>query len=246
MKILHLLTKIVTIIVLSSSMIYSANITSINLVSESWENATNKDGTGFYWDLAKLVFSESNITVKHKIAPYARAVSLTKSGKMDAWVGSYIDEQDFAIYPKYNIDADKVYSISKKGTLKGSGEASIKDKKVAWVRGYDYDGYLKTPVKKVEVTDRSAGIKMVLAGRADALLDAKEEIESGLKEAKLKKSDFTIQKIMELKTFIAFGSSAKGKELAKIWDTNVEKLIKSGKLKKFYEKHKYTSYPYKK
>jgi len=83
-------------------------ITFIRLVSEEWEGATNKDGTGFYWDIARAVYEPLDIKVQYQVAPYARGVSDVETGKADAWVGSYENEAEFAVYPVHALDADNV------------------------------------------------------------------------------------------------------------------------------------------
>ena len=84
--------------------------------------------------------------------PYKRTVEQVRKQKGDAWLGSYANEVDFAIYPKWHYDTDNVVAFFKKKAVnKWSGEASLKGKKVGWLRGYAFDDYFKVKVKKREL-----------------------------------------------------------------------------------------------
>lgn len=220
-----------------------AEIKNIVAVSEEWENGTNADGSGFYWELLDLVYGKDGISVEKRVMPYERAVNMVKSDKADLWVGSYAEEEEFALYPSHEMDADIVVAVFKKGHLDISkGESGIEGKRVGWIRGYDYDSYLKVPVEANELKNRAGGIKMVASDRLDAFLDAKTEIELEIKNSNIDTSNLDIAELLKLKLFMAFSNTEKGKELAKIWDARLQELHESGELKAFYDKNGYTSY----
>ena len=241
---LHKSIKVVLILLLLNSIAICKNNETISIVSESWEDATNEDGTGFYWDLTRLVFGKSNIEVKHKIYPYKRGVSLTRKGVVDGWIGSYKNEQDFAISPERHIDEDHVYCLCKKENFTGDTLALLKNKKVAWMKGYNYEKYIHVPMDEYHITDRISGIKMLKTDRIDGILDAKPELECALKRGKFNTNNFTTIKIVELKLYMAFANTKSGRRLAQIWDKNIQLLIDSGELKAFYEKYDYSDYPF--
>ena len=86
----------------------------IFIVSESWEDLTNKDGSGLYFDLARMIYEPTGVSVKIKIYPYNRSSMMVEKKRADVWLGSYIDEEDYAIYPKYYFDHDIVTAMYKK------------------------------------------------------------------------------------------------------------------------------------
>lgn len=220
-----------------------AEVKHVMAVSEEWEDGTNADGSGFYWDLLKLVYEPMGISVETATMPYARAVKMVELNKADLWVGSYASEEDFALYPRSAFDADIVTGIYQKGSLDATqGQKSLEGKKVGWIRGYDYDQYLDVKVTYEEVKNRKSAILMIQKGRLDVLLDAKTEIENTIKNENIDMADLESTKLLELKLYMAYSSGDKGKKLANIWDDRMKALHENGELKTFYQKHEYTDY----
>lgn len=83
----------------------------IHLVSEEWLDYTNADGTGVAWDVLRKVFEPAGVKVVTQSAPYSRAVGLVKRGEADAWVGSYKEENDDNLYPRWHFDMDHIYAL---------------------------------------------------------------------------------------------------------------------------------------
>jgi len=218
-------------------------IKNVVAASEEWEKGTNADGSGFYWELLDLIYGAKGIKVDKNVMPYERAVNMVKAGKADLWVGSYANEEEFPIYPQYPMDADIVAAVYKKDKIDLSkGQEALKDKKVGWIRGYSYDSYLDVPVKVTKLDGRASGIKMVIADRLDAFLDAKHDIELELQKGEIDRSGIDVKEILQLKLYMAFANNDKGRELAQIWDSRLKELHDSGELKKFYDKYGYARY----
>ena len=176
--------------------------------------------------------------------PYKRTVEQVRKQKGDAWLGSYANEVDFAIYPKWHYDTDNVVAFFKKKAVnKWSGEASLKGKKVGWLRGYAFDDYFKVKVKKRELNSRESALRMLRKGRIDFFVDADVEINNVIRKQKFDKSGYRMETILTLNLYLAFANTSRGKKLAEIWDQRIMELHNSGKLKVLYEKSEYTSYP---
>jgi len=225
------------ILTLLAIQLYAIEITKVVGISEAWKGATEKNCKGLYWEVATAVFELNNIKLECKLAPYARGVKLVEKEKVDFWVGSYKDEETFPYYPEIAIDADNVSILYDTTKQKFSKIEDIKNKKVAWIRDYDYQEYIDIPMKIREIKDKKSGIKMVLLGRVDFLMDDKIELVNALKNIKLKKKDLKIKTFMELKTYMAFAKNKRGKELVKLWDKNMKILNKSGKLEEIYNRY---------
>lgn len=219
----------------------------IVIVSEEWEEATNADGTGFYWDVIKKVFEPAGYTVKTETMPYARSVNAVEKGQAHAWVASYINETDWAVYPAVNLDADQVAGVFKKGALDpAKGAAALDGKNVGWIKGYGYDEYLDVPVTMQEVTSRDSGMKMVERDRMDVFLDAKHELKAELEKGEVDAAALEMADFLELKTYLAFQNSDLGRKLAQVWDERMKELHASGELKALYSGAAYTEvYPFK-
>jgi polar amino acid transport system substrate-binding protein len=224
----------------------------ITVASEEWENNTNKNGTGLYWDIIRKVYELENIKLKIRLVPYARSVHMVKVKKADAWAASYIDEETFALYPKWHFDADIVSALFQKARFPDwKGVQSLANKTVGWVRGYDYDQYIDVKMNIDELNSRDSALAMLQKNRIDVLLDALVEIQNELKKKdKLKKLDFNInnyqiEQLLQLNLYLAFVKNERGKQLMAIWDKNFPVLLKKGYIKKLYEKYKLARYPFK-
>jgi len=231
-----------------STLFGQQSVINILLVSEEYEDATNADGSGLYWDIIRAVYERAGVRVDYKIMPYARGVREVESHQADAWVASYLGETDFAVYPKIAFDRDIVSAVFKKNRYNtSSGLSILKNKHVGWIRGYEYKKYLDVSVIETEINSRKSGILMVLNDRLDFFLDAACEIENEFQKGYLDQSLFDIMTVTELKLYIAFAGSPKGRKLAEIWDKRMAVLHDSGELKRIFGKHQdYTTfYPFK-
>jgi polar amino acid transport system substrate-binding protein len=216
---------------------YSEKIDSINIATEEWEDCTNSDLTGLYFDIIRAVYDPEKIKLNAKILPYARSVEEVKSKKADAFIGSYINEVKSVLYPKWHFSADDVEACFLAGSGKSwAGEKTLAGKKVAWLREYNYDKYLAPALSPVIVDKRENAINLLLKNRIDYYLDAKSDIEATIEEMGLDRKKFDIRLIKYLNLYVCFADTPKGKSLRTIWDKNMEKLIKSGMLKPIFEK----------
>ena len=80
----------------------------IILASEERSNATNKDGTGLYWDIFRAVFGSVGIKTKMIIRSYDGSVSLVKQQKADAAVGICPDAIRGTVFSKYPLISKKM------------------------------------------------------------------------------------------------------------------------------------------
>ncbi len=127
------------------------NPTEIIMASEEWSNATNRDGTGLYWDIFRAVYEPVGVKTKFIIQTYNRSVKLVKKNRVDAAVGIYPDRVRGTLFSQYPFVKDYVLVLFKKNRLnQWNGLESLQNKKVAWIKGYSFDDYLELPVIKRE------------------------------------------------------------------------------------------------
>lgn len=213
-------------------------------LSEHFQDATNPDGSGLYWELIRKVYGEDSIKLDYELVPYQRAVMATRNKRADFWVASYQNEQEFAIYPRYAFDVDDVSALYQKNRLDGKlNIQSLTQNRVAWIRGYAYDKYLHVPMQKILINKRESVPKMLQSGRIDFFLDDQSEMEIAFSRQQLESAKLTHSPLFQLKLYLAFQNSERGKKLAEIWDRNFLKLHQDGRLKKLYDRYRdYTLY----
>jgi polar amino acid transport system substrate-binding protein len=191
-----------------------------------------------YFDIIRAVFEPEGVKVSRQLMPYARAVETVQTKKADAVVGTYADEVDGAVYPKWHFSADDVSALTLKGgAVKITGEKSLQGKRVAWLRGYDYDDYIEQKMTVTVLDKRDNAINMLLRKRIDVFLDNPADTTATIEEMKLDMAKFDLKVIKYLDLYLAFAGTDKGRALAKIWDKNFKKLLDSGKLKVMFKKY---------
>lgn len=204
----------------------------VRLASERWEDYTNADGTGIAWDILRKVFEPAGVKVLVSSVPYSRAIGLVKRGEADAWVGSYHEESDDNIYPRWHFDSDHIYALSLASKPVPTPE-NLGQFKLSWVRGYDYQRYLPNIGNDYREVQRREGILLMLErGRVDFYIDAQTEVEYVLDQAKEEERDqFRSTHIAELPLYLAFGKTDQGRALKELFDRRMDKLVADGELR---------------
>ena len=211
--------------------------TEIILASEEWTNATNRDGTGLYWDIFRAVYEPVGIKTKFIIRSYKGSVSLVKKEKADAAVGIYPDVIPGALFSKYPFVKDYVLVLFKKHKLiQWNGQESLKNKIVAWMKGYSYDEYLEVPVLKKEYTLRTRILRRLDNDQIDFFMDTRNDMESVLNKGIIDITRYTVETVLELERYLVFANNEKGKEFKKIYDDRFPYLVRSGEIEKLFAK----------
>ncbi|MFK3947452.1 substrate-binding periplasmic protein [Pseudomonas fulva] len=213
----------------------------IRLVSEEWVDYTNADGTGVAWDVMRKVFQPAGIGVVPQSAPYSRAIGLVKRGEADAWVGSYKDESEDNLYPRWHFDVDHIYALGL-ASKPAPTLATIGDYRLAWVRGYAYGKYLPRVREYREIQRREGILPMLEHDRVDFYVDAMTEVDYVIGQSS-QPDRFRRTHVVELPMYLAFARSQRGEALRDVFDKRMAELVRSGELKPIFERWK-QPYPF--
>jgi polar amino acid transport system substrate-binding protein len=212
-------------------------LTEIMMASEEWTNATNRDGTGLYWDILRAVYEPLGIKTKFVIRPYNGSVKLVTKNRVDVAVGIYPDLIKGAHFSQFPIVKDYVLVLFKKNRIKAwNGQKSMQYQKVAWIQGYAYDDYLEVPVEKSEFKDRDNILRQLDDDQVDFFMDTRNDLESVLNRGIVDVSHYAVETVLELDRFLVFADSRKGKKLKKIFDHRFPDLVKSGEIERLIVK----------
>jgi polar amino acid transport system substrate-binding protein len=213
------------------------NPTEIIMASEEWTNATNRDGTGLYWDILRAVFEPVGIKTKFIIQSYDGSVRLVKKNRVDAAVGIYPEPIQGTLFSQYPLIKDYVLVLFKKNKLRQwNGQESLQNKNVAWIKGYAYDEYLEVPVIKREFDNRDHILRRLDDDQVDFFLDTRNDMESVLNRGIVEVSRYTVETILELDRYLVFADSRRGRQLRKIFDYRFPRLVKSGEIERLFTK----------
>ena len=209
----------------------------IVLASQEWANATNKDGTGLYWDIFRAVYEPVGIKTKFIIRSYKGSVSLVRKNQADAAVGIHPEKIQGALSSRYPFVKDYVLVLFEKTKLyQWNGQETLEDKKVGWIKGYSFDEYLEVPVIKREFAKRENILRRLDKDQIDFYMDTRNDVESVLNKGIIDVTRYTVETVLELERYLLFANNKKGKELKKIFDDRFPDLVKSGEIEKLLAK----------
>jgi len=245
---LSALTALLSIVTVPA---WSQSIKSIKLATEEWEDNTNADGSGSFFEIIEATFAMSDIKMEFVIVPYERSVEMTRNGEVDAWVAAYDEEEDFALFPEWHFDADIVTAVYKTSRFPDfDGIDSLNGKIVSWIRGYAYDEYIEEDMQVYRLDKRTSAMEMLVRDRIDIYLDAQAEIGVMTEDPdfnqkiKFNPDSYEFHEILRLKLFLAFSDTPRSRELIKIWDENFPKLLESGEVQRIYNEYEVETYPF--
>ena len=213
-------------------------IKTINVVAPLWEDYTNKDGTGMYWDIISSIYSNEDIKLKPSTVPWNRAMKMvTKYQTYNAIVGEYLETEENLLFPKYPIDVEYLSVLSSNTTEKWNGIESLTGKRVGWVKDYDVIPSDQRDFTLREFRTTEQGIDLLNQGKLDYIIDEWDELAVVLKGKNLSIENYHMNDMPEgTDVYVAFADSAISKVLIEIYNEQVEAMVKSGKMQAIYEK----------
>ena len=225
----------------TSQLLAVEKIHQLIVVSEELEELSQTDGSGLYFDLVRKIYEPLGIKVKFIISPYIRSVTSVKLKKADFWLGSYINEEDFAIYPRYAYDFDEVAALYNPVLFPQFKDiTSLSGKNVAWIRGYNYDRHLPVKMIKHQRNNRRTAFLSLQAGRFDIFLDDFDDMFAEIENKNPDMQAYQVKKIAKLFLFPAFRGDERGEKLRKIWDTRMQEIQKNGEFSALFLSYEYS------
>ncbi len=230
----------------------AVEVKEIQVVSAHWPEYTNEDGTGAYWEIVKAIYEPAGIQVSTRTMPWVRAEWSVINKQSDALLGTYLLKGEYAKglkFPKWHISVEEpIVAVFKKGAInnwKNGGIKLLKNLKVAWIRGYEFDLNLLKGINihKHVITYPEQALTMVDLGRMDVFLDYESNIRKSAQKAKIDLEGNLELKLAKSgnKLFVAFADTHKTKALIKIYDQRMKELVASGAIKKIYKKWGFSS-----
>jgi polar amino acid transport system substrate-binding protein len=212
--------------------------TSITLASDTWHDLTRKDGTGLYFDLIRAVFARAGVQVSTQIMPYARSVAMVRDQRVDAWVASFMHEKDFPLYPKWHFDRNAQMVVFRADSATPfRDEASLAHRKVAWLRDFGLDRYIKAPMQATEVDTIASAFGMLQRKRVDFFIGAQSDLADHIRDAKVDMSAYRMEFVKHLGLYLAFANTPKGAALRTLWDAEMETLHRDPAFRAIYKQY---------
>ena len=211
----------------------------IDIVTAYWPKFVNKDATGLFVEVIRMVYDRRRVEAKFRIFPYSRTVQMVKEQRADAWVGSHERQYDFPLYPKWPFHMSREMVVFRKDSpLPFKTIESLRDRRVGWMRNFNLDRYISEPIKLTEIDSFASGLKMLDTGRIDFLIHPRLLLDDALREAAADLSKYEITMALRLGLYLAFADTARGAALRDIWDAGMLELHQSDAFKALFTKYK--------
>ena len=208
------------------------------MVTDEWSLYTEKDGSGYYFDLVREVFEPRGINIQIQHMPYPRAVAKVNTGEADMILGAYYGKFDKSWYSDRPVELDKVdVAVTQDFYKHWQGKSSLVGKRVAYKFGYSFNDFFSLEAEYLEVRDEYALIKMLMSGRVDAVLDYERNFRKALQEMGVEEDVVILDGVFFPPIFFAFHNSPKALEYKRIFDTEMLKLRASGKVRELLIKN---------
>lgn len=220
---------------------------SIRLRADNWmpfNGDPKADKPGYVVELCKAIFEPQGIKIDYDTMPWEEAVKAAREGSIDGVIGAAPDEGKGLVFPKESINVLRIALVGKKGlTWNLENAASFEKVKIGVVPGYAYweglDNYIKTakPTRVVVFTGDNpteTAIRKLQEGVIDLFPENLIVFSWNVRALGLKTTDF---KPYYINTgddiYVAFTPKGpNGARWAKLFDEGIQKLRKSGELKK--------------
>lgn len=239
----HLLRTTVFLVMMSMLTVQAeTQRNTIHIVSDLWPGATLEDGSGLYWELVKQAFALEAINVTTAHMPYARSVEQVVHGNADAWLASYPDEVQEAVYSKHHIDIDEILAISD-CDMPLHSQDDLRNRTLAWLRGYRFDRYLNVPVDIHEVDSQEHALKMLLSGHGlNAYLTPATLYEPSIQASTFIDAELKVTPLMQLPLLVGFRNTQRGIRMRDAFDRGFAQLLQQGEVARLYQRYNWGLY----
>ncbi len=207
---------------------------------------------GFMVEIAKEIFESEGLKVDYSIRNWARAVAETKVGKYNAVIGANVGDVEGFILPSEPQGIAVNYFWARKDSEFFYKEiASLKGKKIGVINGYSYGAKeIDLPIARhnssfVIVPGEDALpklLKMTEAKRIEGFIENPyvlgDLVSTSMKQFSGKFKPVSNNIVKEVGLYIAFSPTKhNSKKLAQTLSEGMNKIRKSGKLKKILDKY---------
>lgn len=215
------------------------DIRTINIAAPEWEDFTNADGTGLYWEVVKAVYEPLGIQVKASIIPWNRGVKMvTKYGVMNAIIGENKKTNENFIFPDYAIDVEYMSVISLESrNLRWNGMQDFTGRTVGWMKNYNLVEAEHRDFDLFEYRYVSQGVDLLQERRLDFMIEEWDEFAEVVAKKGLDFTSFVIQDLPEgTDVYVAFVDSPLSKTLIEIYNERIVELYNDQTLQGIYSK----------
>lgn len=202
----------------------------LTVASEEWQEYTNADGTGTYWDIVRAVYGK-HYQLEFISTSWSRAVKLVENGRADILVGSYKDTRPELIFPQNHLDIEyPLYAIYDKNLQNIKTVGDLAGLIVAGKKDYGLQRFFPPSCQFYGVEYIDDIVRLIDKGRVDVAITYQVNIDIADPDNR-----FHHQKIgPEEHLYLAFTQSEKGQKLQAHYDQAIIKLVSDDKIRQYF------------
>ena len=221
-------------ILLFSSSVFAETV---NFCSHERAELSEKNGTGYYWDILRAVYKIEGAEITHDSAPFLRCLIFVDKKRSDGSVAAFKTPErtkEF-FYPQSRLH----YSSYGIATLKQTSFNQIEGLKghVGLTRGYDFSAWLSSDLNIHLVKDTIQGIKMLKRKRFNYHADDIQDIKLAIRKMGERLDDYVMTTFYTKDLYVVFTKDASGQKLAAMFDSGIRKIAENGTLETLVKKY---------
>lgn len=212
------------------------HIKTVSIVAPEWEDYSNADGSGLYWDILRAIYKPAGIRLKPKTVPWNRAMKMVSKYQLyNGIIGEYLATEEDLLFPEYPIDVEYLSVVVRPG-LSFSDMQSLTGKNVGWIKDYDLIPSEQIDFTLKEFRDLDQGLALLKSGALDFVIEEWDELAAAMQASGMKSDTYPVAQLPQGKdVYVAFGHSRLSQELIKVYNERVEALVKSGEMNRIYQ-----------
>ncbi len=226
------------------------SVKKIQIITPHWEGQTNLDGSGLLFEIVQQVYNPMGIKVTHGFAPWKQCKDMVNLQNLDAMlcVFSKDAQRENQLIPRYPLYVEQTAVVFKRASIPyWQGIHTLDLKRAVWREGVDY--HAQKQLRSIlfsqwhEVDTPEKAWHLLNTDQAEVYLDTLMGLESYIKRHFIDMGLYQKQILWKQESYIAFSNSHTSRELIQIFDGQIQKLFRSGKLEKIYQKWNHPFFP---
>ena len=155
---------------------------------------TDRTRKGMLIDFQNTLFSRANIAVNNVLEPYPRVIQDIEKGDADIAVMFVSPQANRIAHSLGNVLSERIVIVVKAGSKEYRSLDDFNGQNIGQVRGSKYgDAFDNHPgITRVALTDVEQGLKMLLAGRLDAMASTEHSLLFAMYSAGINAADIQL------------------------------------------------------
>ncbi len=211
---------------------------SVLVATEHWPGYSNADGSGAYFELARLVLPPQQFVLTWQLMPFGRAIVAVEKAQADIVFAVAPQDSSLLLFSAAAMDSDRIMAVYRRdsGLQLPLSEAQLAGLRLSWRLAYNYGQVLGVPAAGYEVPDVWQGLKLVQSGRVDMFLAEQSELAEPRYQAMLQQ-ELATGLLRQSAIYVGFSPTPRGRQLKQQWDERWQRLQGSPAQLAFYQQY---------